>query len=370
MADPASTSPVSPQTGSDQKGLSSGETGGYRRFWPLRQVVAHLDLDVLQELERFRQESLRPHPAQNRAAASPQTRLSPLKSRHEPLSLTSSVSLTSSAMSDPSSSSRPTYLEPQDVVEDLELEESLGIPRLISPVLVLLLWLGACVGIVWSIGWLITPESSQRALSPNPLDGDGSGQSPPPPLGPLPDLLGMPLIPVGSEETLSPDTQVVEYVNPRTGQRVRRILRPTFPNERVDPLDSVVNPLSSLTVARSRILPLPTPRPERRPAPQVVAAANRSRLEASYSDPLPLLSPVSVDSLDPNRGEGIFLVVMDYAGDQSLQRARVFSEGAFVTSIGGQRFVQLAAFEQVEYARYMADSLRQQGIPATVSEPL
>lgn len=370
MADPASATPVSPQARSNRNGPSSTVAGGYRRFWPLRQVVAHLDLDVLQELERFRQESLRHHPTQNLTAASPQTSLSPLKSRHEPSSPAFSVSLNSSAMSDSSSSPRPTYLEPQDVVEDLELEESLGIPRLISPVLVLLLWLGACVGIVWSIGWLITPDSAQRATSPARLDEEGSGQPTPPPLGPLPDLLGMPLIPVGSEETLSPDTRVVEYLNPRTGEMVRRILRPTFAHERVDPLDDVVNPLSGLTVARSRILPLPTPRPQRRPATEVVATANRSRLEASYSDPLPLLSPISTDPIDPNRGEGIFLVVMDYAGDQSLQRARVFSEGAFVTRIGGQRFVQLAAFEQVEYARYMADSLRQQGIPATVSEPL
>ncbi|NJO85325.1 MAG: hypothetical protein HC818_00205 [Synechococcaceae cyanobacterium RM1_1_27] len=278
------------------------------------------------------------------------------------------------SMPRPASSSRSAYLQPHDVVEDLELEERRGIPGLISPLLVLLLWAGSCIGIVWSVGWLIAPGNPNRAEDPSG-DSDVIGAAlptPPPVLGPLPDLMAMPLIPVGSEETVASDTRLMEYTDPLTGTVVRRILRPVPPSDRIDPLDTFSNPLNALTVASSRLQPQVTARPAipARPINRIVATANRSRLEASYetATTLPQLAPVSIDRLDPSRGEGVFLVLMDYSGDQSLERARSVSEEAFVTNIEGEQFVQLASFEQVEYARYMADTLRQQGIPASVSE--
>ncbi|MGF1577058.1 MAG: hypothetical protein ACFCU9_14200 [Cyanophyceae cyanobacterium] len=404
--------------GSNQSPSSSSPPGfsvpgvTHRRFLPLHQVVAKLDLDALQELDRFRtwQQTQQQKPvteapkltAEEAAESVPPSNSgdNPLKSREngfDPFRLDPSEEEQLASLSDsmasaqpvlthlspsllpsmprPASSSRSAYLQPHDVVEDLELEERRGIPGLISPILVLLLWAGSCIGIIWSVGWLIAPGNPNRAEDPS---GDSNAISatsptPPPVLGPLPDLMAMPLIPVGSEETLAPNTRVMEYTDPFTGAIVRRILRPISPSDTIDPLDAITNPLSALTVASSRLQPQSTAQPTTaRPVTRIVATANRSRLEASYATAtaLPQLAPVSVDRLDPSRGEGIFLVLMDYSGDQSLARARSVSEEAFITNIEGEQFVQLASFEQVEYARYMADTLRQQGIPASVSELL
>ncbi|MEM8714409.1 MAG: hypothetical protein AAGE92_01315 [Cyanobacteria bacterium P01_G01_bin.4] len=70
--------------------------------------------------------------------------------------------------------------------------------------------------------------------------------------------------------------------------------------------------------------------------------------------------------LGPSFGEGSFLVLMAYQGDNSLSQARKYSQGAFIKQLDGETYVQLAAFDQLEYARHMADSLRNQGVAVLI----
>ena len=71
--------------------------------------------------------------------------------------------------------------------------------------------------------------------------------------------------------------------------------------------------------------------------------------------------------LGPEYGEGNFIVLMTYDGDDSLTLAREYSAGAFVKQIGGDRYIQLAVFDQIEYARHLADRLRNQGLSVLVA---
>ncbi len=70
--------------------------------------------------------------------------------------------------------------------------------------------------------------------------------------------------------------------------------------------------------------------------------------------------------LGPDLGEGTFLVLMTYQGDNSLSEAREHSQGAFIKRLEGETYVQLAAFDQLEYARHMADRLRRQGVSVLI----
>ena len=72
--------------------------------------------------------------------------------------------------------------------------------------------------------------------------------------------------------------------------------------------------------------------------------------------------------LGPQYGEGNFIVLMTYDGDDSLTLAREYSAGAFVRQINGARYIQLAVFEQVEYARHLAARLRNQGLSVLVAD--
>lgn len=71
--------------------------------------------------------------------------------------------------------------------------------------------------------------------------------------------------------------------------------------------------------------------------------------------------------LGPEYGEGNFIVLMTYEGDDSLVLAQEYSAGAFVKQINGDRYIQLAVFDQIEYARHLADRLRNQGLSVLVA---
>lgn len=71
--------------------------------------------------------------------------------------------------------------------------------------------------------------------------------------------------------------------------------------------------------------------------------------------------------LGPEYGEGNFIVLMTYDGDESLTLAQEYSAGAFVKQIEGDRYIQLAVFDQLEYARHLADRLRNQGLSVLVA---
>jgi hypothetical protein len=79
------------------------------------------------------------------------------------------------------------------------------------------------------------------------------------------------------------------------------------------------------------------------------------------------VNPSGSDPLGPDQGEGTYLVLMDYQGDGTLAQARQVANGAFVKDIDGQKYVQLASFQQLEYARYMAEELRKKGISTTIT---
>jgi cell division septation protein DedD len=81
----------------------------------------------------------------------------------------------------------------------------------------------------------------------------------------------------------------------------------------------------------------------------------------------PPLPPDQVAVL-PSQSEGTFIVVVTYEDETSLQRVRQQSPNAFIKTIGGQRYVQVASFQQVEYARFLAEELRQQGFNALISQ--
>lgn len=71
--------------------------------------------------------------------------------------------------------------------------------------------------------------------------------------------------------------------------------------------------------------------------------------------------------LGPEFGEGNYIVLMTYEGEDSLTQAREYSAGAFVKQIDGDRYIQLAVFDQLEYARHLADRLRRQGLSVLVA---
>ena len=91
---------------------------------------------------------------------------------------------------------------------------------------------------------------------------------------------------------------------------------------------------------------------------------DRERVESSNVAVATTTSP-RLD-LGPSLGEGSYLVLMAYQGDNSLSQARSYSQGAFIKQLDGETYVQLAAFDQLEYARHMADDLRKQGVAVLI----
>ncbi|MGK7910856.1 MAG: hypothetical protein AB4050_05130 [Synechococcus sp.] len=71
--------------------------------------------------------------------------------------------------------------------------------------------------------------------------------------------------------------------------------------------------------------------------------------------------------LGPEYGEGNFIVLMTYDGEDSLTLAREYSAGAFVKQVEGDPYIQLAVFDQLEYARHLASRLRNQGLSVLVA---
>jgi cell division septation protein DedD len=67
-------------------------------------------------------------------------------------------------------------------------------------------------------------------------------------------------------------------------------------------------------------------------------------------------------------GEGVYLVLMDYRGELSLQQARQYASGAFIKQVNGSPYVQIAAFRQLEYARHLADTLRGEGYAVVIAQ--
>ena len=79
-----------------------------------------------------------------------------------------------------------------------------------------------------------------------------------------------------------------------------------------------------------------------------------------------VLDPNSDLGLGPDLGAGVFLVLLTYQDESSLTQAREVAGDAFVKEVNGETYIQIAAFDQLEYARHLADTLRDRGLPALV----
>ncbi len=303
----------------------------------LQEALGHLHLDVLQELERFR--------------------LWQRLQRMDSVPLPRAGQLRNTGSGQRSS---PVLI--REVVEDLEEEEMPRPAGAFSPLWVLLLWVLSCAGIGFGVRWLIWP--SELFLPPSTANRAEEG------IPTQVDLAQLPLIPL---EPLQGQVGEEFYSGSLDPGRLALDLTasPDLRNLQIAPLQDVPNLLDSLQT--DLVLASEKPAP---PSSQTV-----EQLAASLERPSQPSSPTSVgsltlvpldnndpDSLGPNRGEGTFLVLTTYSGAESLARARQVSDGAFVKDVNGQKFVQLAAFEQLEYARYHAETLKSKGFNVTIAE--
>lgn len=305
----------------------------------LQEALSCLHLDELKELERFR--------------------------LWQRLQRRSSVPLpwTDPLGSDiPLERSSPVLM--QEIVEDLEEEETPRPAGVLSPLWLLLLWALSCAGIGFGVRWLIWPEElslPQTAVLTHNIQRGIPGQV---------DLAQLPLIPleplpgqVGEEfysGRLDPSQLALGLAN-----------TPNLEELRVEPLQDVLNLLDSLQTDLASAAQEPAPSLSKtveqvaasleRPSQPKVTAVSESLLTVP-------LNSNDLDSLGPNRGEGTFLVLTTYSGEESLARARQVANDAFVKDVNGQKFVQLAAFEQLEYARYHAETLKNKGFNVTIAE--
>jgi len=305
----------------------------------LQEALSCLHLDELKELERFRLwQRLQRRPSVPLPWTDPLGSDIPLK-RSSPVLM-------------------------QEVVEDLEEEETPRPAGVLSPLWVLLLWALSCAGIGFGVRWLIWPEElslPRTAVLTHTTEKGISAQV---------NLAQLPLIPleplqgqVGEEfysGGLDPSQLALGLAN-----------TPNLEELRVDPLQDVPNLLDSLQTDLASAAQEPAP-PRPKTVEKVAASLERPSQPkvATVSESL-LTVPLNsndLDSLGPNRGEGTFLVLTTYSGEESLARARQVANDAFVKDVNGQKFVQLAAFEQLEYARYHAETLRNKGFNVTIAE--
>ncbi len=303
----------------------------------LQEALRCLHLDELKELERFRRWQ-----RLQRQSSAPLAGAAPLGSDI------------------PVERSLPVLM--QEVVEDLE-EETPRPAGVLSPLWVLLLWALSCAGIGFGVRWLIWPEElslPQPAILAHNTEKGIPAQV---------DLAQLPLIPLEPPQGEIGEEFYSGDLDP--GSLALGLANTPNPKElRVDPLRNVPNLLDSLQTDLASAAQEFPPRPKT--VEKVAASLERSSPPkvAAVAESLPTVPPNSndLDSLGPNRGEGTFLVLTTYSGEESLARARQVANDAFVKDLNGQKFVQLAVFEQLEYARYHAETLKNKGFDVTIVE--
>ena len=142
---------------------------------------------------------------------------------------------------------------------------------------------------------------------------------------------------------------------------LRSVVRPSPPQPA--PATPPPPPNTSNTNPNPQSQPQPSSSPQAPPPP-----ANRSvateRIERSNVGVRTTSSPRI--ELGPDLGEGSYLVLMAYQGENSLTLAREYSQEAFIKQYDGKTYVQLASFSQLEYARHLADRLRSQGLSVLI----
>ena len=156
---------------------------------------------------------------------------------------------------------------------------------------------------------------------------------------------------------------------------------PTSPNLAAQEFDELS--LRSLGTAQPRVafIPSPPPRPQvpvNTPAPipggvssNVPLDLSRSLLPQtvqSESAPVPSSAPTPATrqtaANSARSGENRYLVVMEYSGDRSLNQARKVAANAFVRRLPEGRRIQLASFPTAREARAKVQQLQKQGVSA------
>ncbi len=373
-ADPGSIQPSAP-SGSDPTGQPTPALAGFSpqisRHKPLKQTIALLDLDILQELERFREWQQSQLEQENGVPRLPEP-------SHPSLLF---------SIGKPRTSHRSTHAKPaldsfesHDIVEDLESDGGRPL-RLISPLTLVVLWCLSCAGFAAGMVWLVSPGDPNRPRFALNAPDDQTEVAPEVLEPALPDLSKLPLIPVRPEDVnvaitdnpLQPPPEVPSALQPAFDPDSFRVERLELASNILDLTQRPRSGLDRDTRSLSARLPAParTPRPRSTPLlptprPQSTTPAQRP---SQGLDPIVAATTPSTQretSLDSTLGEGTFIVLMNYQGDQSLAQARQLSAGAFVKDIAGEKYVQLASFQQLEYARHLKENLERQGVSVRI----
>lgn len=123
---------------------------------------------------------------------------------------------------------------------------------------------------------------------------------------------------------------------------------PSSPGEASDLTTALLPPNLSQTPPS----PAPTPSPSPSPSPSP---------ESSPTDPVVENAPAA-----PGRGDRFHYVIIDYAGDISLQQARAIVPESYVRNFPQGAQIQMGAFSVERDAQSLVSRLEQQGVKATV----
>lgn len=308
----------------------------------LQETISSLNLDVVRELQHFRQWYQADRGAPTAAPARPPSRTSTSSSgataKREERSQTTppartagtSVPRRSATAAVATSPTAPATTKP--MVEDLDDEWS---GRVEFPIPIPLALAGVTVAALiagMGVSWLLSPRSPDRPAATAQSRASTDRQH-------SLDLTELPLLPV--------DPDSADRVRP-SGGRELDIARADASerNERLAP-----NYRPSQVGAGS-----PTTRNQFDSPELAIRPAARTTTGTLHS------------TLGANLGEGNFVVLMTYQDDSSLARARQVEPSAFVKRLGDRTYVQLASFRQLEHARYMADQLSREGLAVVVSQ--
>lgn len=305
----------------------------------LQQAIASLNLDVVRELQTFRQ-------WQHSGDSQPMTPLRATNARSRvPIasSPTSSVQAKPQPQPTPQAEPEPAH-QPAAIVEDLDEEwvDEGGFPIPIPLALagVTLAAVMAGMGVSWFASWLLpgappsepSPATAQQASAESQSD-------------------------VGEPLEIDLDALSLIPVDPEADVRVRS------PQRLGEEFDTLARSEFDLTI------------PDYRPSELFEAAtlpAVRPAFDSPELDIRPAANSGALITAAPNLGtqlgEGTYYVLMDYQGDRSLELARDIEPTAFVKRFGDRTYIQIATFQQLEYARHMADTLSQQGYETTISQ--
>lgn len=253
----------------------------------------------------------------------------------------------------------PDDLAFEDLEEEWDDDDSAdGGPGLL-PWLALLVLAASTAGIGMGLSWLFAPSSDMPMIAmPNWLQRDSAQ----PELPVMTEVADLPVSNIRPNTTVNnrPAIGQIEDAQATTGSATGTT--PARPSEVAANLRATRDFTDSPELSGLTLRDVAEPVVEE---PQAILAAAPSFVAA----PLEVVPPDSgVIDLGDNKGEGNFLVLVSYQNDASLTQARQVVTDAFVRQMGGETYIQVAAFSQLEYARHMADELQAQGLSVTITQ--